>query len=271
MGSKITTEAGSASPLRAPRPLHAASRRCRPHLAVALVAFSVGGCTHWGSKRVYHDQREVGRRLLGAPHMEESTSSSGSAAFVGARERYAYGSGVAGGLSASHGSVRRNHCVQQAEIDYVQDYEVVSVPRGRALDIAGGVALAAIGAVVLLATNDSQDPFFAPEDPLYTPPPDPTLGYALGGGGLVGGLGLIWYSNARLPSGLKPAPRIGRRQWSETQYVEASGCGPVPGDEFAPERMGTEERLRELDDLREAGTLTAAEYQRKRREVIEGL
>jgi hypothetical protein len=40
-----------------------------------------------------------------------------------------------------------------------------------------------------------------------------------------------------LPKGPTPAPQRGERRWTETRYVEATGCGLTPADRAAPPAM----------------------------------
>ena len=87
-------------------------------------------------------------------------------------------------------------------------------------------------------------------------------------------------SYAFLPSGPQPAPTNHERRWTETLFVEATGCGLVPADrpgtrpppiDAPPQADDVETRLRKLDDLRRAGVITEQEYQRKRREILDSL
>ncbi len=237
-------------------------------LRVAVVSvLMLSGCTKWGARSVMGPPREIGRRWLGSPSITQTSSGSLDAGFGGAR-----GGGVAiGGLGGSVESMKRTFCAQQAEITYERDVETVSVIEGRQLDWAGAVALMFLGAGVMVAGRISQESVFEPGDPLYETPRDPMPFYA-GGGAMIGaGIALIGYSYLALPRGPAPQPTRVTTTETQTQLVEATGCG-LPGDPAAPVPEGdTATRLQKLDDLRAAGTISEEEYQRKRQEIIDAL
>ena len=247
---------------------------------VALVALA--GCTTWGSTHVYGPKREVGRQMLGSPAVAETKSSSLNAGFSGAR-----GGGLAvAGLSGSTDSIKLTHCVQQAEIYYEQPFEIHPKSVKRGYDVLGGVALAVIGLAVISSTSASQDTFWQPGDPYYEEPPDPTAGYAVGGGMMAAGAGLLIYSFAALPKQPKPQVQLSKREWMESKLVESTGCAlpgvpgnvaaapapaaPVAAPAAAPANDVTA-RLQKLDALKASGAITDAEYQRKRKEIIDGI
>ena len=251
---------------------------------VAVVALvGLAGCTSWGSTNVYGPKREIGRQMLGSPAIAESKSSSLNAGFSGAS-----GGGVAvAGLAGSTDSLKLTHCVQQAEIQYEQPFEIHPVTKGRGLDVAGALTLGVIGLIVVGATSSSQDPFFQPGDPLYEPPPDPTAGYAIGGAMIGAGAGILIYSFAKLPKQPKPQVLASKRAWVETRLVESTGCvmpgvpnnvaaapAPAPAPAMAapaPAANDVTARLQKLESLKAAGAITDAEYQRKRKEIIDGI
>ena len=240
-------------------------------LSCLLAATTFIGCTKWGTNTVYGPRREVDRQMLGSPSVATTKSSSLSAGFAGAQ-----GNGVAiAGLSGSTDSISRTHCVQQAEITYEQPYELQPVPTGRINDVAGGVALGFLGLGVMVAAKVRSHTIFEPGDPLYEPPPSPTGGYLIGGAMLGAGVGLIAYSFGSLPKGPKPAVQASTKRWSQVEMVEATGCG-LPGDpalakQSAPPNEETAARLKQLDQLRAAGTITETEYQKKRREILDAI
>ena len=259
-------------------------------LAMVVALVGLAGCTTWGTKEVYGPKREVGRQMLGSPAIAESKSSSLSAGFSGAS-----GGGVAvAGLGGSTESIKLTHCVQQAEIQYEQPFEIHPVTSRRGLDIAGGITLGLIGLIVVGSTSASQDTFWQPGDPYYEEPPDPTAGYAIGGGMMAAGAGLLIYSFAKLPKQPKPPVQHSKRNWVETKLVESTGCampgvpgnvaaapapapgphptaaGPTPTHAPAPAADVTA-RLQKLDALKASGAITDAEYQRKRKEIIDGI
>src|SRR5688572_21917106 len=97
------------------------------NLKLVLAVLSMAGCTRWSTSNVYGPEREVARNLLGSPGVAESKSSQLAANFSG---RASNGSAV-GGLGASTESLTLKHCVQKAELQLEQPYEVRSELRGR--------------------------------------------------------------------------------------------------------------------------------------------
>jgi hypothetical protein len=240
-------------------------------LSCLLAATTFCGCTKWGTTTVYGPRHEVDRTLLGSPSIATSKSSSLNAGFAGAR-----GGGVAiAGLSGNADSLSLTHCVQQAEITYEQPFELEPVPIGRVNDVAGGVVLGFIGLGVMIAAKVRSTTIFEPGDPFYEQPPSPTGGYLLGGAMIAGGVGLIAYSFGSLPKGEKPAVQASARRWMATELVESTGCG-LPGDpaltkQTAPAEGDAAARLERLDELRRAGTITEAEYQQKRKAILDAI
>lgn len=260
---------------------------------VLALAAAAPGCTHWGTTAVYGPRREVARRLLGAPQIAQTSTASMSAGFAGASATSYDGrrSGAVAGLDASSGTLTRTHCIQEAEIDYEQPFQLVGKVEGRPLDVGGGVLLGFLGLGIMVGSDVRSHTIFEPGDPLYEEPPSATPGLLLGGAMVVGGLAEIIYSYKKLPKGPPPAARDQLRTWTSTELVEATGCGLVPGDLPAahqhpgppPPPPGppagdrkvpsgdVAARLKRLDDLRAQGLITEKEYQAKRKELLDQL
>jgi hypothetical protein len=241
---------------------------------VALVGFT--GCTTWGSQQVYGPKREIGRQLLGSPAIAESRSSSLSAGFAGAG-----GGGIAvAGLSAGADSLKLTHCVQQAQITYDQPVDTIPVVEGRGKDIGGSLALGIGGLIIVGIAKARSSTIFEPGDPLYEEPPSPVPGYVIGGGMMAAGVGLLAYSFGSLPKQPKPEIQHGRREWVEQSMVESSGCPGMPAN-VAQQPPGPQPiaqptndvavRLQKLDALKASGAISDGEYQRKRKEIIDGI
>lgn len=254
--------------------------------SVVLLTTLLSGCTSWGSKTIYGSPREVGRRMVGSPGIAETSSSSLSAGFAGSRGG---GSAVAG-LSGSTGSIKRTHCVQQAEIDYEQPYDVHPTVKGRALDVAGGITLMVLG-LSGIASSGPADSFYAPGDPYYEEPQRNNGALIVGSAMLIGGIALLGYSFKSLPKAPAPAVVSSSKRWTDSKLVEATGCG-LPGDPTLggpppvalppvvtpppppPTPAATDDtakRLQKLDNLRRQGVINEAEYQRKRKEILDGI
>jgi putative oligomerization/nucleic acid binding protein len=252
----------------------------RATVAMVLALVGLAGCTTWGTTNVYGPKHEIGRQMLGSPAIAETKSSSLNAGFSGAS-----GNGVAvAGLAGSTDSLKLTHCVQQAEIQYEQPFEVHPKTVHRGYDIAGAVTLGLIGLIVVGSTSASQDTFWQPGDPYYEPPPDPTAGYVAGGALIGAGAGLLIYSFAKLPKQPRPAVQQSRREWVETRLVESTGCvlpgvpnnvaaapAPAPASTVTAPANDVTARLQKLEQLKAAGAITDAEYQRKRKEIIDGI
>jgi len=216
--------------------------------------------------------------MVGAPQVAETTDAGGSAGFGTASSRSPSGRTrvASGGMSSAFGSVIRKHCIQQAEIDYVQNYDLVAVVQHREADVVVGGILALLGGAVILGTKVATSSIFEPGDPLYEEPGDPTAGYTAGGVMIAGGVAVIGYSFAALPKGAPPPTTSHERRWTATEYVESSGCGLVPGDR-AQAPLGAKDggdagaRLRQLERLYQSGLLSDQEYEAKRRELLDQL
>lgn len=199
-------------------------------LVVTVVA-TLGACTRWSVDEptsTAGPRREVARRLVGAPMVEERTHTSVGGVAGGTSD----GNSAAGGLAASHASVKRTHCVQQAQIDYAQDIELTAQTTGRGIDLGISIPVTALGLLVASTAYSQQQDF---DRGLTTDrPADPTASYITGGAMAVAGGAWLIYSLAVLPKGPRPTIAPTKKEWTETTYVEAEGCGLVPGDPVAP-------------------------------------
>ncbi|MCX5746969.1 MAG: hypothetical protein NT062_31245 [Proteobacteria bacterium] len=200
---------------------------------LTLTTFATG-CTHWTTGQTFGPRQEVARRLLGSPQVEEVTSSALSAGFLGGTgPNMAGGTMASGGLSGTTGTVKRTHCVQQAQVDYVQQVDFSSHMTGRGLDIAGSLIVGLIGlSIVSAAANNYQSDldFYNTDPSFFSKPSSPTGSYAFGGGMAIGGAAWLIYSLTSLPKGPAPMMPPQQRAFTETTYVEAQGCGLVPAD-----------------------------------------
>lgn len=191
----------------------------------------LGACTHWDVRETTSTlgpRQEVARRLVGSPMVEERTETVIGGVAGGAAGSNAAVGGVAGGAA----SVKRTHCVQQAQVDYAQDIELTAGTSGRGIDLGIGIPVAALGLLVAASAYRQQQDY---ENGITLEmPDDPTKFYVGGGAMAVAGGALIIYSLAFLPSGPRPTIAPQKKTWTETTYVEAQGCGLVPGDQSAP-------------------------------------
>jgi hypothetical protein len=237
--------------------------------AVVLAMVAAAGCTRWSSNNVYGPEREVARRLLGAPAIAETKSSSLNAGFAGS----ARGGTAVAGLGASSESVTLKHCVQKAELTFEQPFDVRPQLRGRGWDVAGAVVLGLIGLGGIQAgMGDTNDPSGN----------NGTQNIVAGSAFIAAGAGLLIYSFGIVPNREPPVLQNQRRQWVENRLVESSGCG-LPGDvaaaqaampvviQAAPAQQDATARLQQLDKLRAAGSISEADYARKRKEIIDGI
>src|SRR3569832_2494616 len=110
-------------------------------------------CTRWSPQTVYGQKYEVERHLLGAPAIEETSSSSLSGGFSHASasetDRYRHhtfrDSASFGSFGGDTSSSKLTHCVKQAQIHYKQPYQVVPPETGRPLGLAGAAAAGGAG------------------------------------------------------------------------------------------------------------------------------
>ncbi|MBL4634873.1 MAG: SHOCT domain-containing protein [Kofleriaceae bacterium] len=254
------------------------SQRTSIALGALLICTSTA-CTQWGQVKSNGQTSEVSRRMVGAPQVAHSSSSNHSASLAGVFSRGSRTSVGGAGLSASSGKMDRTHCIQQAEISYQRPFTLESVPTRRGLDLAGGLTLIGVGLISLLIVQDNSTTIFSPGDPLYKEPADPTAGYLLSGALIGGGVGWLWHSYRALPKSPKPPTTSGMDNWKEMKFVEASGCGLVPGDSPQPsndapsaELTGDiEAKLKQLKKLRAADLISEEEYQEKRRILVNQL
>lgn len=203
--------------------------------AVVTMTMTLGACTRWSvdnATPTLGPPIEVSRRLVGSPMVEERTEIAVGGVAGGARTNNAAVGAVSGGAA----SVKRTHCVQQAQVDYSQDVELTASTRGRGVDLGIGIPVAAVGLLVASSAystyqNDTAD-FQAGF--ISSRPVEPTGSYIGGSVMAVAGGALILYSVLFLPKGPRPVIPTQKKTWSETIYVEAQGCGLVPGDVPAP-------------------------------------
>jgi hypothetical protein len=216
--------------------MHNAAMR-RPGLVVLLSSCLLAGCTHWETTQVFGDRREVGRRLVGSPQIEEVTSRSLSAGAAAGTSAYGSTSVAGAGVSGAQETVKRTHCVQQAQVDFVQDINFESHIEGRRKDVWTSVLIGGVGLLLGVAAYGK---YHSDLDDCHkyggcsTLPKEPTSAYAASGVAVLFAGGWLIYSFAALPKGAQPVPPPSQKMWSETTFVEATGCGLVPGDRPAP-------------------------------------
>ena len=251
-------------PLRVAAIAHLGYDRGMSKGVLALAILTIG-CTHWGRDVVYGPPREVGRRLVGAPQVAETTTSATSVGFAAGGVSDGVSAGAAGGLAANSGTVKRTHCVQQAEIDFTQPVHTVPELRLRWLDVASSVilGLGGLGAIQVGANQpaDLRD--------------NHNSDFYITGGVLIGaGVGLLLYSYLWVPS-RAPGATDTVRSWTETTFIESTGCGLVPADvapaSTSPSTPDAQKRLEQLEELHRAGTITDEEYQQKRRQILDSI
>jgi hypothetical protein len=198
---------------------------------------ALAACTHWTTTPSYGPQREIARRLLGSPPVEVVSSSNIAGGFSTFSEssswRHDSTTLRGGGLVGSHDSATRTHCVQQAQIDYVQPVTYETHATHRVYDLAGSIALGVAGLAIVMAANamyNSDERFYEMDPTFFAKPSTPTLAYGIGGAAAVGAGAWLVYSLTALPKGSPPSVAPTQREWTETTFVEASGCGLVPAD-----------------------------------------
>ncbi|MEO7093360.1 MAG: hypothetical protein ABI175_08925, partial [Polyangiales bacterium] len=140
-----------------------------------------------------------------------------------------------------HETIKRTHCVQQAEVDYVQQINYESHLEGRTKDVVVSLVIGGVGLLLGLgAYNKYKTDTDDYNSGLITKKPEsPTLAYAATGVAVVAAGGWLVYSFAALPKGEKPMTPPSHKTWTETTFVEATGCGLVPGDRPAPAAPAT--------------------------------
>lgn len=195
-------------------------------LALALI---VGGCTRWdttNTTQTLGPRREVGRRLVGSPILEETTESTVVAGAGGAAAGGGGGGFAIGGLAAGHTTVKRKHCMQRAEIDYAQRIDLEATRRGRGIDLGVSIPMAAIGLLVVAGANNSyQRSVESYDSGLISQPESPTAAFAVGGALAAVGAAWLIYSVGFLPKEPRPEIAPQNKTWTESMYVEAEGCG----------------------------------------------
>ena len=208
----------------------------RPALVILASTSVLSACTHWETTQVFGDRRAVGQRLVGSPQIEEVTSRSLSAGAAAGTSSYGSTNVAGAGVSGAQETVKRTHCVQQAQVDYVQDITFESHLEGRKKDVWTSVLIGGVGLLLGVAAygkyhSDLDD---CAKFGCTTMPKEPTLAYAATGAAVLFAGGWVIYSFAALPKGPGPVTPPTYKQWTETTFVEATGCGLVPGDRPAP-------------------------------------
>lgn len=193
--------------------------RSLPVLALAAT-FATAGCTRWGVKEVAGPRRELDRRPLGSPQITETTSTEIAGAFAASSDDGSAAGAVAGGAV----TVKRKHCLQKAEIDYIQSIDRAPVVINRKLDLIGAAVLALVGLSAIASTYDSQGRM----GPLDPEPIDPAVGYGLGAGIMAAGAAWLGVSFAVLPGSAPPNPEPTERRWTEIKFVDSDGCPSLP-------------------------------------------
>ena len=199
-----------------------------------MLALTLLGCTHWDTthtESTLGSRREVGRRLIGSPMVEESTESLLVAGAGGAAARSGGGGVAVGGVAAGHSTIKRTHCVQRADVDYSQTVELTATRRGRGADLGISIPMAALGLLIVAGANSSYQRGVDDYNSGFSsrPPETPTAAFAVGGTLAVAGAAWLIYSVGFLPNGPRPEIAPQMKTWTETTYVEAEGCGLVPG------------------------------------------
>lgn len=221
-------------------------------IASTLAALLLQACAHYSTETSYGMPQEVARRLVGSPMVETTTSTTVDGGFESTTWQGRRRSHTIGGFGADGSTVTRTHCVQAAEVDYVQPVHTEPVVAGRGLDVLGSVGLMLAGAAVYGAAragyandmdsydfdvgtwnsrNDfyQMDPSFFPNPgPYPTQPEEPRGTYKVAAGIAVAGVAYLIYSLTKTPRGTPQAPARTERRFTSTEYVEGSGCGLVP-------------------------------------------
>jgi len=234
---------------------------------VTLVLSLTSGCTHWGTQTNPGATAEVARILRGSPQVATTSTASLSGGAAGVRGT----NSGAGAIAGSGGMMSRTHCVQEAELSFAQQLEIVPVVESRGKDIALAAVIGGLGILLIAAGAQPRD------GGMTEPALSSTQQYAAGGVMVLGGGLILGYSLFALPKGPRPEVQRTQRTWSVVELVEATGCG-LPGETTAkqpgsaPGAAPTGDaaaRIEKLDKLRAAGTITEAEYQAKRKQILD--
>lgn len=217
-------------------------------ITTALVTLLAGACTHHSTATTYGMPQEVARRLVGQPMVETRTASSVDGGYAESTWHGRRSSHTVGEYGEASSSVTRTHCVQAAEIDYVQAVNTDPVIVGRMWDVTAGVAILLAGATVYGAGRASfsrsmsdydwdvdswnrdnewhrSDPDFFPHPgPYPVRPSEPGGTYALAAGIAITGAAYLAYTLLSSPRGTPAPPTRGEQRYTRTEYVEATGC-----------------------------------------------
>ncbi len=198
--------------------------------ASLVLVMALAGCTRWATSEVVGPPQEAGRRLVGSPVIEEVSQTGVDISGRGTARDGVVTSSVTGNVSGGVTTVKRTHCVQAAEVDYVQYIDYTSHIERRTADVVLSLVVAGVGALLIIDTavglqgNSSSDP-----DRMASSLTD-TQSYALGGGLILAGGAWLGYSLTQLPKGPAPVQPRAEKRWTTKTYVEATGCG-LPGEQ----------------------------------------
>lgn len=194
-----------------------------------VVVLGLTGCTRWATTEVVHPPQEVGRRLVGSPQIEEVSHSGVDLSARGAVRDGVVTNSAAGSFSGGVTTIKRTHCVQAAEIDYVQATDYTSHVERRPGDVALSLVIAGVGAALIIGTAADLIEDSSSTSGMGSSLTD-TQSYAVGAGMVVVGGAWLGYSLTQLPKGPAPTPPRTEKRWTKTSFVEATGCG-LPGEQ----------------------------------------
>jgi hypothetical protein len=151
------------------------------------------------------------------------------------------------------------------------------VIRGRGWDVTGAIILGVVGISGIANSGSYRDEFTGETQ-------SRTGNLIAGTVMLAGAVGLLAYAYGVVPNRAHAPAESRTRQYQETRLVEAEGCNvggeitvvqsPVPLN-VQPAASGQSktpaERLEQLDKLHAAGQISDADYNRKRKEIIDSL
>ncbi len=217
-------------------------------ITTALATLLVGACTHHSTATTYGMPQEVARRLVGQPMVETRTASSVDGGYAESTWHGRRSSHTVGEYGEASSTVTRTHCVQAAEIDYVQAVDTSPVVSGRALDVVGGLGIVLAGAAVYGAGRAGHasamadyewdvrrwksDNDFHQIDPSFFPHPGPYPMQPVESGGVtklaagiaITGAAYLVVALLSSPRGTPAPPTRGEQRYTRTEYVEATGC-----------------------------------------------
>ena len=273
--------------------------------SLLLVSVASSGCTHWGTTTVLGPRREVSRRAVGQPRVEELTSSDWGGGFGASGGGSSYrgtSTGAASGvISGGRTVARTQRCVQATEITYSRTQEERAEASGRAGDYIGGGLLSVLGVLVLSASNSSSS--VSSGGVSVSASSSSTTGNVFGGLALLGGVGLIAHGALAPSEASRPQTVSSIPTWQETSVEESTGCGalgplapeidvsaapsvaPSPATTVIvnqgsahvetpaekPAARSPADRIRALDGLRKSHVITEAEYQARKKAILDAI